>query len=113
MHMENNIHDIIISLHFRKKNAVFRVINEVTKIWENLGRQISDTVPSEQFSTHFCCMLCCHTVNSKAYNADAINPEFRQKLYEMLIFTEDCTSHGLPDGPLYLKNNVLDMKLLP
>ena len=35
---------------------------------KTLGRQLYDTLSSEQFSTHaFWCMLCCRTVNSKAY----------------------------------------------
>ena len=35
----------------------------------------------------FWCMLCCHTVNVKAYK-DAITKEYRQELYEMLFFNK-------------------------
>ena len=35
MHMETMLHNIIDSLHFRKKHAVFKVITEVT---ENLAK---------------------------------------------------------------------------
>ena len=57
-------------------------------------------------------MLCCHTNNSKAYKMqiDMIFNKNRQIVYNesvtMLIFTEDCTSHSLLDGPSYIKNNL-------
>ena len=77
------LHNIIISRQFRK-NAVFRVITEVT---ENLvkvkDRQIYDTLLSEQFSTHF--GVCFVVTRSIVKFTDANKREFRQKSYQMLI----------------------------
>ena len=45
---------------------------------------MQNTLPSEQFSTHF--LLCCVVTRLIVKPTDTIKPEFRQKSYEMQIF---------------------------
>ena len=76
-----------------------------------LGGQIYDTLPREQFSTHF--VVCCVVTRSIVKPTDAIKLEFRQKSYEMQTFY--CRLHlsGPVRWPTLSKDNVLDRKLFP
>ena len=63
--MEHTVSNKIISLRL-EKNAVFRVIAEVTENLAGVRSIIIDTLLSQQFPTHF--GVCC--VNIKAYRCN-------------------------------------------
>ena len=107
--MEYTVENKIIILRLRK-NAVFRVITELT---ENLVevRTIIDTLLSEQFSTHF--GVCCVVTRLILKSTDAITKEYRQELYEMLIFCLSLHFSGSVKWPLSYKHNLLNMELFP
>ena len=81
-----------------KKNAVFRVIPELTE----------NQIP-EQFSAHF--GVCCVVTRSILKPTDAITKEYRQELYELLILCQILHIPGSVKGPLSYKHNLLDMRL--
>ena len=85
--MEYTVQNKIIILRLRK-NAVFRVtcITEHTENLVGVRRTIIDALLSEQFFTHF--GVCCVVTRLKLKPTDAIMKEYRQELYEMLIFCQ-------------------------
>ena len=85
-------HNKIISLRLTK-NAVFRAITELTENLVKVRSTIMDTLLSEQFSTHFA--VCCVATRSIFKPIDRITIKYRQELYEMLIFNQDCISQAL------------------
>ena len=57
-------------------------------------------------------MVCCRTVTIKP--TDAITKEYRQELYEILIFNQRLHISGYGEWPaLSYKHNLLDMELFP
>ena len=82
----------ISSLRLRK-NAVFRVITELTENLVGVRRTVIDTLLPKQFSAHF--GVCCVVTRSILKPTDAITKEYRQDLYEMLFFATDYTSRIL------------------
>ena len=92
MHMEYTFQNKIISLRL-EKNAVFRVITELTENLVGVRRTIIDTLLSEQFSTRF--GVCCVVTRSILKHTDAITKEYRQELYEMHFFAKYYTSQAL------------------
>ena len=94
-----------------KKNAVFRVITELTENLVRVRRTIIDTLVSEQFSAHF--GVCCVVTRSILKPTDAITTENRQELHEMLIFCQRLHISGSVKWPLSYKHNLLDIELFP
>ena len=76
-----------------KKNAVFRVIIELTENLVRVRRTNIDTLLSKQFFAHF--GVCCFVLRPVLKPTYAITTENRQELYEMLIFAKDYTSQAL------------------
>ena len=60
-----------------RKNAVFRVITELTENLVGVRRKILDTLLSEQFSAHF--GVCCIATRLILKPTDAITTENRQE----------------------------------
>ena len=108
--MEYTVSKQIICLRLRK-NAVFRVITELTENLVGVRKIIIDTLLSEQFSAHF--GVCCVVTLSILTSTDAITTENRQELYEMLIFCQRLHISGSVKWPLSYKHNLLDMELFP
>ena len=100
----------IISLRLKKK-AVFRVITELTENLVGVRRTITDTLLSEQFSTHF--GVCCIVTRSILMPTDAITKEYRQELYEMQIFCRILHISRCVKWTLSYKHKLLDMELFP
>ena len=74
--MEYTVSKQIICLRF-KKNAVFRVITELTENLVGVRRTIINTLSSEQYSAHF--GVCYVVTRSILKPTDAITTENRQE----------------------------------
>ena len=108
--MEYTVSKQTICLWLRK-NAVFRIITELTENLVRVRRTIINTLLLEQFSAHF--GICCFVLRSILKPTDAITTENRQELYEMLIFSQRLHISGSVKWPLSYKHNLLDIELFP
>ena len=73
--------------------------------------EASRSLLSEQFSTHF--SICCVVTRSIIMSADAITKEYRQEIYEMLIFNQRLHISGSVKWPLSYKPYLLNMEVFP
>ena len=77
------VHNIIISVQFIKKHSFLSYKQGYRKSGK-IGRQIYNTLPSEQFSTNF--VVCCVVTRLIVKPTNVMKQEFRQKSYEMQLF---------------------------